>query len=333
MRRAVVLNFVSGGPARYFSDDFYKKYEVRPNPYKMGVGVKELVSIIGDVDATIAGIEPYTREVYDAANRLKIIARFGVGYDNVDVTEATKHGVFVTTLPGINAETVAEHTLALIFAAARDLVNVAKETKPNTWRNVSQKYYSERTPFELYGKTLGILGLGAIGSTVAKLCVPLKMRMLAFDPYISLEKAKAIGVELTSLDTLLRESDILTVHAPLTAETKHVIGERELKLMKKTAVLVNASRGPLLDEQALYKALKERWISAAALDVLEKEPPEMENPLFTLDNVIITPHIAGSSVENFMRCDKVIEQQIDEAIGGKMPRFALNPEAADYRKR
>ncbi len=333
MKKPVILNFVSGGPARFFSEDFYTKYEVRPSPHKARMSKEELISIIGDVDATIAGVEPYTKEVYDAALRLKLIARYGVGYDNVDVAEATKHGVFVTTLPGINAETVAEHTLAFILAATRDIVNMARETKPNTWHIISKKYYSEKTPFELHGKTLGILGLGAIGSTVAKLCAPFKMKMLAFDPYITPEKAKAIGVELTSLETLLKESDILTIHAPLTNETRHIIGERELKLMKRTSILVNASRGPLIDEHALYKALKEGWISAAALDVLEKEPPEIDNPLFTLDNVIITPHVAGSSIENFMRCDAMIEQQIAEALAGKVPTFALNPEAVNYRKK
>ncbi|MGQ9781393.1 MAG: phosphoglycerate dehydrogenase [Nitrososphaeria archaeon] len=333
LRRPIVLNFVSGGPSRYFSEEFFKKYEIRSSPFKAAAGVKELIPIIRDVDATIAGIEPYTKEVYDVAVRLKIVARYGVGYDNVDVAEATRHGVFVTTLPGINAETVAEHTLALIFAAARDLLNVARETKPSTWRNIAQSYYSEKTPFELSGKTLGILGLGAIGSTVAKLCAPLNMRILAFDPYINAEKAKAVGVELTSLETLLRESDILTIHAPLTDRTRHIIGEKELKMMKKTALLVNASRGALIDENALYRALKERWLSGAALDVLEKEPPETDNPLFTLDNVIITPHVAGASVENFMRCDAMIEQQIAEALAGKVPKFALNPEAANFRKR
>jgi len=333
MGKPVILNFVSGGPAKYFSEDFYSRYVVRSNPYKKAVGKEELMSIIKDVDATIAGIEPYTREVYDAANNLTLVARFGVGYDNVDVAEATKHGVFATILPGINAETVAEHTVALIFAAARNLVNVAKETRPDTWASVSRRYYSEETPFELYGKTLGILGYGAIGSKVAKLCAALNMKILAFDPYVRTEKAKEVGVELVNLERLLRESDVLTVHSPLTDETRHILGEKEFKMMKKTAILVNAARGPVIDEDALYKALKGKLISAAGLDVLEREPPEPDNPLFSLDNVIITPHVAGASIENFMRCDAMIEQQIAEALAGKVPKFALNPEAANRRKK
>ena len=331
MAKPVVLNFVLGAPAEYFTKEFYNKYEVRSNPLKGAVNKDELISIIKDVDATIAGVEPYTREVYEAAQKLKIVARYGVGYDSVDVAEATKFGIFATILPGINAETVAEHTVALIFAAVRNLVSVAKDTKPDTWTNISMRYYSTEAPFELYGKTLGIVGFGAIGATVSRICSGLNMKIIIYDPYVNIDKARQAKAELVGLERLLRESDVITVHSPLNKETRHMLGEKEFRLMKKTAIIVNAARGPVIDEQALYTALKERWIAVAGLDVLEKEPPEPNNPLFTLDNVIVTPHIAGSSIENFIRCDAMLEIQIDQALRGEVPKFALNPEAINYR--
>ncbi|MEM2660325.1 MAG: phosphoglycerate dehydrogenase [Nitrososphaeria archaeon] len=333
MNKHVVLNMILGKPAELFSENFRKKYDFRQNPFGKWLNEEELISVIKDVDAVVAASEPYTARVFDAAPKLKIIARFGVGYDNVNIPEATRHGVFVTILPGVNAETVAEHTMALIYAVARGIVDCVKSTRPETWTSVQKKYYSTHTPFELYGKTLGIIGLGAIGTRVAKLCSGLDMKILAFDPYTKPEKAKEVNAELVSLERLLREADIVTIHCPLTQETRHLIGEKELKIMKKNAILINAARGPIVDEKALYKALKEGWILAAGLDVMEKEPPELDNPLFTLENVIITPHVGGASLENFMRCDAIIEEQIEQALRGEVPKFALNPEAINYIKK
>ncbi|MEM4176070.1 MAG: phosphoglycerate dehydrogenase [Nitrososphaeria archaeon] len=333
MNKHVVLNMILGKPAELFSENFRKKYDFRQNPFGKWLNEEELISVIKDVDAVVAASEPYTARVFDAAPKLKIIARFGVGYDNVNIPEATRHGVFVTILPGVNAETVAEHTMALIYAVARGIVDCVKSTRPETWTSVQKKYYSTHTPFELYGKTLGIIGLGAIGTRVAKLCSGLDMKILAFDPYTKPEKAKEVNAELVSLERLLREADIVTIHCPLTQETRHLIGEKELKIMKKNAILINAARGPIVDEKALYKALKEGWILAAGLDVMEKEPPELDNPFFTLENVIITPHVGGASLENFMRCDAIIEEQIEQALRGEVPKFALNPEAINYIKK
>ena len=332
MSKPIVLNFTSGTSSDYFSEKFRKKYEIRQNPFNRAVNKEEMISLIKDVDATIAAGEPYLKEVYEAANKLKIVARYGVGYDSVDVKEATKFGVFVTNLPGVNSETVAEHTVALIFSVTRNIVKTASSTKPNTWQSVSSEYYSTGTPFELYGKTLGIVGFGAIGSKVARICSGLNMKIIVFDPYPNLQKIKEAGAELASLERTLKESDVITVHSPLNDETRHMIGEKEFKMMKKTAIFINAARGPIVDEQALYKALKEKWISAAGLDVLEKEPPEHGNPLFTLDNVIVTPHVASSSIENCIRTDVIIEEQIEQALEGKIPKFALNPDAIKYRK-
>jgi D-3-phosphoglycerate dehydrogenase len=325
--KPVVLNFASGAASDYYSETFRKKYEIRPNPHNRGVSKEELISLIKDADATIAGGEPYSREVYEAAKKLKIVARYGAGYDAVDVVEATKYGIFATNIPGVNAETVAEHTVALLFSVARNMVKTASSTEPDTWQNVATEYYSTGAPFELYGKTLGIVGFGAIGSKVARICSGLNMKVIAVDPYLNLERIKETGAELVSLERALKESDVITVHTPLNDETRHMIGEKEFKMMKKTAIFINAARGQIVDEQALYKALKERWIYAAGLDVLEKEPPELGNPLFTLDNVIITPHVASSSIENCIRTDVMIEEQIEQALEGKVPKFALNPEA------
>lgn len=332
MGKAIVLDFVSIAGSHHNFGNLEHKFELRPNPYNRGVNKEELISLIKDVEATIAAGEPYSREVYEAAKKLKIVARYGVGYDSVNVEEATKHGVFVTILPGVNAETVAEHTVAMLFSVSRNIVKTASSTKPDTWINVSREYYSTGAPYELYGKTLGIVGFGAIGSKVANICSGLNMKIIVFDPYPNLQKVKEVGAELASLEKVLKESDIITIHSLLNNETRHMIGEKEFKMMKKTAIIINAARGPIIDEQALYKALKEKWIAAAGLDVLEKEPPEQDNPLFALDNVVITPHVAGSSIENFIRCDAAIEEQIEQALEGKIPKFALNPEAMKYRK-
>ncbi|MGD0331212.1 MAG: phosphoglycerate dehydrogenase [Nitrososphaeria archaeon] len=333
MSKPIVLDFTSGTSSDYYSENFRNKYEIRQNPFKRAVNKEEeMISIIRNVDATIAASEPYSKEVYEAAKKLKIVARYGVGYDSVDVKEATKFGVFVTNLPGVNSETVAEHTVALIFSVTRNIVKTASSTKPDTWQNVSSEYYSTGTPFELYGKTLGIVGFGAIGSKVARICSGLNMKIIVSDPYPNLQKIKEAEAELVSLERALKESDVITVHSPLNDETRHMIGEKEFKMMKKTAIFINAARGPIVDERALFKALKEKWISAAGLDVLEKEPPERGNPLFTLDNVIITPHVASSSIENSIRTDAMIEEQIEQALEGKVPKFALNPEAIKYRK-
>ena len=333
MGKPVVLNFASGAASdNYYSEKFRNKYEIRPNPYNRGVSKEELISLIKDADATIAAGEPYSKEVYEAARKLKIVARYGVGYDAVDVVEATKYGIFATNIPGVNAETVAEHTVALLFSVARNMVKTASSTEPDTWQSVSTEYYSTGAPFELYGKTLGIVGFGAIGSKVARICSGLNMKIVVFDPYPDLLKIKEAGAELVSLEKVLKWSDVIAVHSPLNNETRHMIGEKEFKMMKKTAIFLNAARGPIVDEQALYKALKEKWISAAGLDVLEREPPERGNPLFELDNVIITPHVAGSSIENFIRCDAIIEEQIEQALEGKIPKFALNPDAIKHRK-
>jgi len=330
--KPIVLNLVLGRPIEYFSKKFFEQYDVRLNPYNRGLSKQELIKEIIDVEATIAAVETYDREVYEAAKKLKIVARYGVGYDSVNVNEATKFGIFATNLPGINAETVAEHAVSLMFAMVRGIVEQAKSTRPETWSKVSGKFYSDLTPFELYGKTLGIVGIGAIGSRVAKICSGLDLKIIAYDPYISSQKAMDLGVQLVSLDRLMAESDIVSIHSPLTEKTRHMIGEKQLKMMKRTAILVNAARGPVVDEHALYKALEEKKIFGACLDVLEKEPPEPDNPLFKLDNVIITPHTAGSSIENFMRCDSLLELQIEQTLRGEIPKFALNPEAIKYRK-
>jgi D-3-phosphoglycerate dehydrogenase len=333
MGKSVVLNALPHSSGKYYSEQFRRDHEIRFNHYKATMTKDQLIKEIKDVDAVVAAGEPYTREVYEAAKKLKIIARYGVGYDRVDIPEATKYGIFVTNQPGVNSETVAEHAVALIFALARGLVGSVKSTIPETWEKIQYAYYSDKVGFELHGKNLGIIGLGSIGSKVAKICSSLNMKIFAFDPYVREENDMQLGVKLTSLEELLKESDVVTIHTPLNNDTRHLIGEKQLKMMKKTAILVNAARGPIIDEKALYVALKEKWIAAAGLDVLEMEPPEPNNPLFGLDNAIITPHLAGSSSDNFMRSDALTEEQIKQALRGEVPKFALNPDAIKNRKK
>ncbi|MEM3796913.1 MAG: hydroxyacid dehydrogenase [Candidatus Bathyarchaeia archaeon] len=257
--------------------------------------------------------------------KLVCICQRGIGFDNVDIETASELGILVTNAPiELDFISVAEHTLALILALAKKLKNISML--------MSQKdasiYYDERVDtITLKDKTVGIIGLGRIGAKVATLLHPFNVKLLGYDPYISEQKAKSFGVQLVELSALLRESDFVTIHVPLTKQTYHLIGVRELDLMKKTAYIINTSRGAVIDENALIDALKNRRIAGAALDVLEKEPVTPDNPLLTMDNVIVTPHIAGRNSESLIEGEKVAVDNCVKLLKGVVPEYVINPEA------
>jgi phosphoglycerate dehydrogenase-like enzyme len=245
---------------------------------------EELFQHLAGISATLAGSEPYTRRVLAAHPGLRVIARVGVGFDAVDLAAATEQGIAVTITPGTNHDAVAEHTFTLILALAKNLIPQDSGTRAGRW--------PRQTNLPLRGRTLGIAGLGRIGKAVALRGECFGMPLLAYEPFPDADFVRRHGVTLMPLERLLAEADYLTLHLPLTLESRYFINQDTLALMKPTAFLINTARGGLVCEADLLKALREKRIAGAALDVFEEEPT-LQNPLFELDNIVLTPHAAG----------------------------------------
>jgi D-3-phosphoglycerate dehydrogenase len=258
---------------------------------KPGLSPAELRGIIAEYDGlAIRSATKVTRELLDAATRLKVVGRAGIGVDNVDVRSATAGGVVVMNTPHGNTITTAEHAIAMMFALARQIPEASGSTKAGKW---------EKNRFmgvELTAKTLGLIGCGNIGSIVADRAVGLKMHVLAYDPYLSENKALELGVEKTDLDTLLARADFITLHTPLTDATRNILSREALAKTKKGVRIINCARGGLVDEAALADAIKSGQVAGAALDVFETEPAT-ESPLFGLENVVCTPHLGAATTE------------------------------------
>jgi phosphoglycerate dehydrogenase-like enzyme len=256
---------------------------VFPNvPHQMSE--EDLLRELAGKTASLAGSEPYTRRVIEACKDLRVIARAGVGYDAVDIAAATEHGVAVTITPGTNHETVAEHVFALLLGLAKEIVRQDGDTKAGKWRR--------QQTLAVRNRTLGIVGLGRIGKAVAERAAAFNMKLLAYEPFPDRAFAARWKIELCAIERVLAESDWVTLHLPLMPETKHVINKKTLALMKPTAFLINTARGGLVCEADLLEALTSGKLAGAGLDVFEVEPCR-SNPLFKLDNVVLTPHTAG----------------------------------------
>lgn len=260
--------------------------DVRPR-----ISHEELLRIIPEYDGIIirSGTR-ITSDVIDAGKRLKVIGRAGVGVDNVDVEHATIKGILVMNTPAANIVSAAEHTMAMMMTLARNIVWADASLKAGKWER------GKFTGIELSGKTLAIIGIGRVGGEVAKRAKSFQMRLIGYDPFISPEAAVKVGVRLLPLERALEEADIVTLHAPLTPSTYHILGKEQLKLLKPAALLINCARGGLVDEEALYEALKSKRIAGAALDVFEKEPPT-GSKLLELPNLVVTPHLGASTRE------------------------------------
>lgn len=251
------------------------------NLYDPGV----LIEVARGVDAVLAGSEPWTRVVMEALPSLRVLSRTGVGYDAIDLRAADDLQIVVAITPGVNHHAVAEHTLAMLMAVARGFPDRDRQVREGRWERIS-------TP-RIMGSTLGIVGLGRIGQAVATRAAGLGLHLLAHDPQAPADFAQQWQIELVSLDRLLAESDYISLHCPLTPESRHMINMHTLSRIKSGAVLINTARGALVDEAALYEALKTRRLRAAALDVFEEEPLSLKSPLLTLDNVLLSGHVAG----------------------------------------
>jgi D-3-phosphoglycerate dehydrogenase len=285
----------------------------------------ELIRACKGADGILTTLAPMTRKVIMELDKTKIIARHGVGYDNVDISAATEKGIMVTNVPQYGKEEVADHAITLVLAAVRKIPQFEKLVREGRWKEWVPPNLRPILCLEFI--VLGVVGVGRIGQQVArKARSAFGMRVLAFDPYLPKEKMMEMEVEPVDLETLLKSSDVVSIHCPLTKETYHLIDEPQLRLMKKTAFLVNTARGAIVNGDALCRALKERWIAGAAVDVLEKEPPNLENPLLRLDNVIITPHVAGYS--EFAYEDLLIKaaEEVGRVLRGELPINLVNKE-------
>jgi D-3-phosphoglycerate dehydrogenase len=270
----------------------------------------ELKERIRAADIVIVGWTNLTKNIIDSAKKLKMISIWATTCHYVDLEAARERGIVVTHVPGYATEAVAEHAFALLLAAIRRLPSADKHVRTGDfdWR-----------PFggsELAGKTLGIIGTGAIGCRVAEIAKAFKMQILGYDKYPNLKKAEEIGMKYVDLYTLLKESDFITLHVTLTSETEGLIGKKEIEAMKKGAVIINTSQGKVIDEKALIDALKSGKLSYAGLDVFEEEPPAKDDPLFKLDNTILSPHIGFHTVEAAKRCTDICIDNVVKFLGG-----------------
>jgi D-3-phosphoglycerate dehydrogenase len=286
--------------------------------YKVGLKPEEIIAIIGDYDALMVRSQTkVTTAIIEAGKKLQVIARAGVGIDNVDVEAATRCGVVVVNAPTGNTVSAAEHTIALILALARNIPQANASLKSCQWKR------NEFMGTELRGKTLGIIGLGNVGSEVAKRMQAFDMRLLGIDPLVSVDYAKKIGVSLVELKQILQESDFITLHIPLNALTKGYIGKKELALVKPGVRIINTARGGLIDETELVKAIHEKRVAGAAVDVFDKEPCT-ESILFKENNIIVTPHLGASTAEAQVLAARDVAEQIAEIFKGLPARAAIN---------
>jgi len=285
---------------------------------KTGLSPAELIDIIGEYDALVVRSETQvTAEVIEAGKRLQVVGRAGVGVDNINLEAATRKGIVVVNVPAGNTISTSEHTIALMLALARSIPQANASLKSGKWAR------SNFIGIELCDKTLGIIGLGKVGSEVAKRANALEMRVIAYDPFVSVEHARNLGVEMVSLEELLKRSDFISPHIPLTSQTKNMIGAKQLALVRPTVRFINCARGDIIDEAALLKAIEENRVAGAAFDVFSQEPVT-DSPLFRSDKIIVTPHLAASTAEAQTNVALGVAEQIVAVLNGEPARYAVN---------
>lgn len=284
---------------------------------------QDMLSELKDADGVIIRIGSIDKATMDECPNLKVIGRPGVGVDDVEVAGATELGIPVVIAPGANTRSVAEHAMAMIFACAKNMRICDKEMRKGNF-----SIRSEYKAFELYGKTLGLIGCGHIGKILAELATGIGMKVLVYDPFLKEEVVSGWGYGYRfDMKDILKEADAVSVHTPLTDETRGMIAEKELQMMKKTAILVNCARGGIIDETALVRALKEDWIQAAATDVVVHEPIQTDDPLFSCENLIVTPHMAGQTKEAASGVATLAAEGVLAVIRGEKWDKVCNPDA------
>ena len=293
--------------------------EIVPNPcYGKRMSEEELIENLAGIDGLILGMEQINDNILAHCDSLKVISRFGVGYDNVDINAAAKRGIAVTNVPGQNSESVAEMALALMFAISRKL--------PLGWDHARDGVWDIINGFELKDKTLGIMGLGRIGKLLAEMAKAFRMKVLIFDRSADkkADYCRENGFEIVTKEELLIRSDYVSLHMPGSSDLKNFIGEAELGMMKPTAFLINTARGALVDEEALYNCLKEKKIAGAALDDLASLPLQKDNKLLTLDNIVITPHMGANTFEANQRTKQMVMTNLLAGLTGELNENVVN---------
>ncbi len=299
--------------------------EITGSPFPRPAAEHELLPLVRDVDAVIASTDSFTRRVFEAAASLRIVARFGVGYDAIDLAAATEHGVWITTTPGTNEQSVADLTLGLILALVRRIVPAVEQTRAGRWERP--------VGLELSGLTLGLIGFGRIGRQVAARARAFGMQVIVYDVVRDERAAAEMGVRYVALDDLLSQADVVSLHAPATPQTRHLIDARALARMKPEAYLVNTARGELVNEADLAAALRAGRLAGAALDVFAHEPPGPDHPLLALPNVLPTPHMAGITLQSGRRMAAMCVDDVLAVLRGERPPHALNEPVPRPRSR
>jgi glyoxylate reductase len=290
---------------------------------------KVLLENVTDIDGLLSLLtDKIDAELMNRARKLRVISNCAVGFDNIDVQEATKRGIIVSNTPGVLTDTTADFAFALLMAAARRVVEGDRVVRAGKWKTWGPMILLGQ---DVHGATLGIIGLGRIGSAMAKRAKGFGMRILYSDVVRNKQAEEELGIEYVNIDTLFTRSDFITIHTTLTPETHHLIDQKQFEKMKRTAVLVNTSRGPIVDNMALYDALRSGKIAYAALDVTEPEPIPADHPLLTLDNVIVVPHIASASVATRTKMGLMASDNLIAGLKGEMPPNPVNPEVLGKR--
>ncbi|MBC7107217.1 MAG: C-terminal binding protein [Methanomassiliicoccales archaeon] len=316
--KVVITDYIYGEPTEEV--EILKKINAEVSLFQCKTE-DDVIEIARDADAILNTYAPISRRVIERLERCRVIARYGIGYDTIDVEAATEKKIVVVNVPTYCIDEVADHTLALILCALRKITVYDRAIRKGSW-----DWRDARPIHRLKEMTLGLIAVGKIGRALAERVKPIGMRIIAFDPYVPDEKMREIGIEPVSLDTLLREADVISIHTPLTKETRHMIRYEKFKLMKRNAVLVNTSRGGVIKTDDLVKALQEGLIAFAALDVLEDEPPPRDHPLLKFENVILTPHTSFYSEGSLKEVKKTAAEEIVRVLTGRKPLSCVNPD-------
>jgi glyoxylate reductase len=307
---------------KYFEAEVWPEYAPPPK--------KVIIDKVKQVDALVSLLsDKIDVEVFSAAPKLKIVSQLAVGFDNIDVAEATKRGIYVTNTPEVLTDTTADFAWTLLMAVARRVVEADKYVRTAQWKVAWHP--AMLVGRDVCGATIGVVGAGRIGYAVAKRAKGFDMKILFYDVVPRPEIERDLGARKVDMDTLLKESDFVSVHVPLMKETHHLINADRLRLMKETAYLINNSRGPVVDEKALYEALKRGQIAGAGLDVFEQEPTPVDNPLLKLGNVVVAPHISSASLETRSKMAEMVAENMVSFFQGKKPPNLVNPDVVKVK--
>lgn len=291
-------------------------FEVIENTFGRPLTFSELKEVVHDIDAVVVGVDTWNEDVFKIAPKLKVLARFGVGVDNIDLDKAKEYGIKVTNAKGMNANAVAELAVGLILGAVRNIPYLTRSLRGGNWDRFMGR--------DIAGKRVGLLGFGAIAQGVAKKLQGFDVKIYAYDKYPNLQKADELGVTMTGMEEIIKTCDVVSMHLPSFKETYHIMGREQFEMMKEGAYFINTARGALVDEKALCEALKTGRLTAAATDVYEEEPVKPSNPLFQLENAICTPHTAGETYETYTTVSIATAQAIIDVFNGRVPENLLN---------